>query len=336
MLRIAAEAQGWATHMNRWTRAEHMWRAPVGLIRISLSLFLTVLMWTTHFALAQDALGPLPKKPRTLEDYTASTLKEIAAPYSGRNGTRTTGNIQAFKVRAIYAGVTRMTSKSSMNALLRWTQCCAGDPDHYLKSYDTEMLFRENGVEYWLPIQRQLLANLHTQFISGDSVNLYLIRVATEPDGGDRNWALLVENFTDPDEERNKARRETLGWIRDNLQSFSGQNLSVETPEICQLRIAEAGNRSGSLRVVRFLLAQLDDSSVEVSRAANGALSEVLLQTKSGKRSISFVIYDGNPAEAGQTNRYSLTFRERQKAEEMAQAFQRAIKLCSPEFHANQ
>ena len=231
-------------------------------------------------------------------------------------------------MRATYIGVSRLITQSNKKALLRWTQCCAGDPDHYIKAYENELLFEEDGVHYWLPIPKQQLVIQH-QFLKGDPVDLYLIKVATNRGRSDRGWALLVERFTDGDEPKSKERQEAVRWIADKLGSYTARNITVETPEICQLRITEQGIQPRQKRVVLFTLGRLDSSTVKVNNSSSGNLSEMTFETESGKRSISFVIYDGNPAEAGQTNSYSLTFPERQKAEEMAQSFQRAIKVCT-------
>lgn len=152
--------------------------------------------------LAQDPLGPKPKKARTLEDYVPSTLKEID---TANLDSGTSGTIHPFKVRATYGGTSRQTSQNSMKALVRWTQCCAGNPDHYLKSYDTEILFKADGTDYWLPVNKQLLAELRRKFGAGEPIDLYLIRLATESENGNRSWALLVEKITDVIEDKNEA-----------------------------------------------------------------------------------------------------------------------------------
>ena len=302
------------------------------LMEIKLHHFLLVgalyVMSTVNFTLSQDALGPQPKRVRAPEDYKPSTLKEIDSPDLQASSTVSLGTIHPYRVRATYIGVSRLITQSNKKALLRWTQCCAGDPGHYIKAYENELLFEEDGVQYWLPIPKQQLVIQH-QFLSGDPVDLYLIKVATNRGRRDRSWALLVERFTDGDEPRSKERQESVRWIADKLGSYTARNITVETPEICQLRITEQGIQPRQKRVVLFTLGQLDSSTVKVNNSSSGNLSEMTFETESGKRSISFVIYDGNPAEAGQTNRYSLTFPERQKAEEMAQSFQRAIKVCT-------
>src|SRR5687768_11656369 len=116
-----------------------------------LILFIGVVL-SGSLAYGQGSPGPIVKKPRTVENYKPSTLKEIVARNSQRDG------LLPFRVRVIFEAAARPISKTSSDALHHWAQCCAGNPEHYTKAYIKEMHFVENGAAYWLPVQDRLVA----------------------------------------------------------------------------------------------------------------------------------------------------------------------------------
>jgi len=271
----------------------------------------------------QGALGPTAKKPRTVEDYKPSTLKEIAAGDAKRDG------LLPFRVRVVYEASARPISKTSNDALHQWAQCCAGNPDHYTKAYISEMRFVENGAAYWLPVQDRLVADFQKELRAGEAVDLFLIRVSAPEINGKRNSVVLVERFQRVQPNNDQAK-ESLDWIRSNLSSYTGKNLKVEIPGPCQLSITDSSHGTGvSKAVVWIPLIDLDPSKVRVEPQQASDIWTLWLQTNSGKNSIRFMLYQGGPAEGGQTSKHSLTFRYREKAEAMAEAFRRAINLCA-------
>lgn len=152
-------------------------------------------------ARGQDSQGPGPKKPRILEDYQASTLKEIVAIDADEEklpkGSRASkySDLIPFKVSVVYTRLSRPISRKSKDALFRWAQCCAGNPDQFTGPFDTEMRFAENGVAYWLAIRKKSLPDFEKELQKGQTVNLYLIRVAARRSSGQPGAALLVERF---------------------------------------------------------------------------------------------------------------------------------------------
>jgi len=96
---------------------------------------------SADLAYGQDSLPAVAKKARTLDDYKASTLKEIVAMDSdiqtrrdGETSGRKRDAILPFRVRVVYTASSRTISTTSKDTLQRWAQCCAGNPDHYTKT----------------------------------------------------------------------------------------------------------------------------------------------------------------------------------------------------------
>jgi hypothetical protein len=274
-------------------------------------------------AYGQGSHGAIPKRPRTLEDYKPSTLKEVAAEDAKGN------ELLPFRVRVVYTASVRPISATSNDVLHRWAQCCAGNPDHYTRSYLSEMQFVENGAAYWLGVQERLVADFQAALRVREAIDLFFIRVSAGETNGKRDSVLLVERFQRAGKIGDQTK-ESVDWIRSNLPSYAEKDLKVEVPGPCQLRITDSSkNASLSKAVVIKPLTDLDLMKVSVLSRQSSAAWDLWLHTTANKRSILFMLYQGGPAEGGQASKYSLTFLDREKAEAMAKAFRRAIHSCA-------
>lgn len=284
-------------------------------------LVLLVLLWGSSVC-GQDSLGPHPKKARTVGDYWPTTLRAMVKALPKTN------ELVPFRVRVVYSSNTRPLSQKTKEVLRSWAQCCAGNPDHYTKSYLNEIKFVENGRPYWLAVEHRLISDLHTEVRSGETIDLFLIRVSALVNGKKRESALLVERFQRAS--ANNDQKKSVEWIKRNLPIY-GKNLEAEVQGPCTLRITDAVNSASVSKSVFILpLADLDPVKVSVLRGQSIDAWNLSLNTAGGKSFILFTLYQGSPAESGSTTSHSLTFRDRQKAEAMAKAFRTAIKLCAP------
>lgn len=161
-------------------------------------VLLLALLLGGHPAYGQDTLGPQPKKARTSDDYKPRTLKELGAegPDAKRLGNKEEtmivhADILPSRVRATYTGTARPLPEIKKEVLRQWARLYAGFPEGYTKPYETEMLFTEDGVEYWLAVKKDA-----RELKKGEAVNLYLIRVgAAKASDGEWESTLLVESF---------------------------------------------------------------------------------------------------------------------------------------------
>ena len=287
---------------------------------LHLILFVAVAL-SSGLAYGQGSPGPIVKKPRTVEDYKPSTLKEIVTGDANRDG------LLPFRVEVIFEASVRPISKTSNEALNHWAQCCAGNPDHYTKAYTREMQFVENGAAYWLPVQDSLVADFQEQLKAGQAVDLFLIRVSAP--GSNGKWVLLVERFQRV-EPKNDQAKESLEWIRSTLPSYTGKDLKVGIPGPCELSIADSSKSAGvTVAVVWIPLIDLDPSKVSVEFQHGSDMWTLWLHTTSGKNSIRFMLYQGGPAEGGETSKYALSIPVKKRAAAMAEAFRVAINLCA-------
>jgi hypothetical protein len=274
-------------------------------------------------AYGQDSLGAGPKKARTLEDYQPSTLKEIAVADPNRDG------LLPFRVRVAYTASVRPISRTSNDVLRRWAQCCAGNPDHYTKAYRNEMQFVEHGTRYWVGVQERLVTDLQGGLKFGEAIDLFLIRVCTRKTNGKRGLVLLVERFQRAGT-IDAQLKASVDSIRGYLLSSAEKDLKVEVSGPCRLKFTHSAKKPGVTRAVVFLpLTDLDPMKISVLEGQLTPTWGLVLRTIAGKRSIRFMLYQGSPAEGGESDQYSLVFGDRQNAEAMAEVFRGAINICA-------
>lgn len=168
-------------------------------------LLLTLLIGGS-LAYGQGSLGAKPKRARTPDDYKPRTLKELAAKGSdaeSRGNKEETmvvhADILPSKLRVTYAGSSRPLPHIKKEVLRQWARLYAGSPESYTEPYETEMLFNENGAEYWLAVRKKSLPQFERELKKGEAVELYLIRVGAAKTPGGWEPMLLIESFQKPD-----------------------------------------------------------------------------------------------------------------------------------------
>ncbi len=149
---------------------------------------------------AQELAGE--KKPRTPADYQPRTLRDIYSLKPDADDLRdmqdqivTTRSIIPSKVRATYGGSIRLLPGTKKEVIRQWARLYAGSMEHYTEPYQTEMLFIENGVKYWLATPKGF-AMLKNEPRKGTRVDLYLIRLGGTINGDKYDWTLLVEDVS--------------------------------------------------------------------------------------------------------------------------------------------
>ncbi|HEY0078929.1 MAG TPA: hypothetical protein VGB73_09815 [Pyrinomonadaceae bacterium] len=174
-------------------------------------LLLALLLLSASLAFAQDTSGAKPKRARTPEDYKSRTLKELSAKEQAATGSETenrTDKEETLRVRADtlpsavrvgYTGLKRPLPLVKKELLLQWARLYAGAMESYTVPYESEMLFNENGVGYWLPVRKRSLPDFERSLKRGDEVDLYLIRLGAVRVSQGWEPLLLVESFRKPE-----------------------------------------------------------------------------------------------------------------------------------------
>jgi hypothetical protein len=142
------------------------------------------------------------KRARTADDYQPRTLRAIAANGSeavargeADGETILIGDLYPSHVRVMNTGATRDMPDRRKELIRSWANRFAGAVETYTLPYQTEYLFVENGVEYWIAVRTQSLPDFEQSFKNGEPVELNLIRLGGIRTGGNWEWVMLVESF---------------------------------------------------------------------------------------------------------------------------------------------
>jgi hypothetical protein len=170
-----------------------------------LLLFVLLLGLITPSLVVYSQAGP--KKPRTIDDYRPSTLRELSAlqpdgvarePNYKDSRIIVQGNISPSRVKVFYDGTKRKLLDTKKSVIVQWANRFAGAPEFYTAPYETEMLFVENGESYWLAVRKEFVPQFEQELKKGDAMELFVIKLGSARDGDELMPVLLVEKFLKP------------------------------------------------------------------------------------------------------------------------------------------
>jgi hypothetical protein len=140
---------------------------------------------------------------RSIADLIAINLKDDAPEAAAAAGARSKkrlslrDNVLPSVVRATYTGKDRGIDPKRREFLEMWAATFSAD-ENYAKLYDRELLFKENGIEHWIPAAKIILERFKHDIKAGSEVDLYLIRIGGSVDDGKADWVFLIEEFQKP------------------------------------------------------------------------------------------------------------------------------------------
>ncbi|HEV7906118.1 MAG TPA: hypothetical protein VGO96_19915 [Pyrinomonadaceae bacterium] len=137
-------------------------------------------------------------KPRTLKEIVALDAREIKQSEK-RNSIILHADMLLSVVRVKYTGKSRPVSKTKKELLANWAQTFTGNGEQYAAMYEEDLLFTEDGVEYWLPVQKKVIPHFTKELKEGDEVDLYLVRAGGVCVKKVCDWFFLVEEFQKPE-----------------------------------------------------------------------------------------------------------------------------------------
>lgn len=161
------------------------------LIRLTLTLLLL-----TPCAIAQQS------SEDTWARYRPGKLSSTIQAHSTRAGSSDKGvdlGSDAVRARVTYTGRSRPTSATKRRFIAFYMES-VGAPE-FSKRFMTEMLFIEDGVQFWLPVQDVLLPHLRREMRKGESVILFANWIGvTYPERAVSGLhVFLVNEFEKPD-----------------------------------------------------------------------------------------------------------------------------------------
>jgi hypothetical protein len=143
------------------------------------------------------------KKARELADYTLRTLQELAQSKATTSEPINEdlviqGDIVLSRIRVVYEGTSRPLSQNRKDVVREWARRFAGAPEFYTQPYETEVLFSENGENYWLAVRKEFLPRFEQELKKTEAVDLFVIKLGNVRTGEKWEPVLLVEKFAKP------------------------------------------------------------------------------------------------------------------------------------------
>lgn len=154
--------------------------------------------------------GQGEKKPRTLADYQPRMLRELttllpetfrtALAERGVEGNKDLkiivhGELFPSRVKVVYSGKQRPLLQDKQNLIVAWANRLGGMPEFYTAPYKTELLFTEDGENYWLAVRTDHLEN---DWKHGEALELCVIKMGNVKIGDELVPVLLVEQVIRP------------------------------------------------------------------------------------------------------------------------------------------
>jgi len=136
-------------------------------------------------------------KPRTLNDIVSIDAKEINDSQL-ENKVIFHADMLLSVIRVKHTGKSRAMSEVKKDVLRKWSQTFTQNADKYAANYEQDLLFIENGVEYWLPVQKKVIPYFSKEVKVDDEVDIYIVRAGGVCRKAVCDWLFLVEEFQKP------------------------------------------------------------------------------------------------------------------------------------------
>ena len=129
-------------------------------------------------------------------NYQPGTLQgveqQLAPPKSEGVGTTPTG--LPVKATVLYGGESRPISDVNRDAIATF----AKSQTNVAELFSEEVLFTEEGKDYWLPLQKQMIPFVEQELTQGDQVELLALWVGYSHPQGQVHHTFLVNEFCKP------------------------------------------------------------------------------------------------------------------------------------------
>lgn len=139
------------------------------------------------------------------DDFKRRTLKEIVSIDAQEindservNRIILHADMLLSMIRVKYTGKSRPISDVKRDLLKTWAQTFAQNSGEYAAHYEQDMLFMEEGVEYWLPVQKKVILYFPKELKEGEEVDIYIVRAGGVCKKKTCDWLFLVEEFQKP------------------------------------------------------------------------------------------------------------------------------------------
>lgn len=123
--------------------------------KIGIAIFLTFILSPLISTASAQGFPWGDFKPRSLKEIIKIDAKEIRD--SAREARLIAhADVLLSVVRVSYTGKGRPISTIKKDLLNTWTKTFTGSSEAYSAKYENDFLFTEDGIDYWLPVQKKV------------------------------------------------------------------------------------------------------------------------------------------------------------------------------------
>ena len=156
-------------------------------------------------ALAQAEDGWGAYQPRTLDQIIKQHSRTVADTQA-RVDLFFTAELFPSRVKVTYTGQIRKIAATRKEFIARWAT--TRNAQQLSALFEEELLFKEGAVDYWLPVQKQVIPYFKEELKPGDPVELLLIWIGARSESKVADWIFLVNEF----EQHEPADKLDGGW----------------------------------------------------------------------------------------------------------------------------
>jgi len=129
-------------------------------------------------------------KPRTLKEVTTITTKAVRPDDTWFYAT----TLLESKMAVTFTGQSRPMLAARKEFISNWAGVF-GQPKDYADRYETEYLYKEGDVEYWLGTQTPVAKYFPKELRSGDTMTLYVVSLGGYRTKDGVDCVILVEEY---------------------------------------------------------------------------------------------------------------------------------------------
>ena len=133
------------------------------------------------------------------DNYLVRTLKQVITQHEKlvleSNGYVFSADTFPSRVDVIYTGKVRKVSAERKKFIVEYFKS-RGLEEDIPNLFESELLFKAESVEYWLPVQKQVVPYFSEELKERDKVNLFVIWIGAINKNGSVDWIFLVNEFS--------------------------------------------------------------------------------------------------------------------------------------------
>lgn len=156
-------------------------------------MFCTILMTAVAASVTAQSTWDSyrPGRLATVIEQHDSSIRE---GFGGAEVWSVSGNSFPTRATVEYLGDHRATNPLRRELIRRWA-VFIGQPESIAEAFEQEYLFREDGRELWLPVQRDVASFFPAELKPGDRVTLFVAWVGAHYAGDEITWTFIVNEF---------------------------------------------------------------------------------------------------------------------------------------------